>query len=89
MFRRFFPVDYFVTRLGDVAAHYNQQGHRHTVSWTRGTLLRFLGCLLHMAVFPLPNHHWHWNFPSHLPNSAAPNFPLKSVISEMTFKRYW
>ena len=51
--------------------------------------MRFLGVLLHTSVYPLPTIAWHWNYPPNLPASAAPNFPVKSVLAHMTFKRYW
>lgn len=89
LFGRFFPTRYFVNKMDDVAQHYYAQGHRHTVSWTKGTFLRFLGILIHMSIYSLPNHEWHWNYPEDLPTAAAPNFPMKAVMSAMTFRRYW
>ncbi len=64
-------------------------GPRNVVNWTKGTFLRFLGILIHFAVCPLPNYTWHWRWPDDIPASSAPAFPVRSVMSEFTFKRYW
>ena len=89
LFNRFFPVSHFTSKLPQVQSAYAASGSRNVVSWTKGTFLRYLGVLVHMAAHPLPNMEWHWRWPEHLPSTAAPSFPVRKVMSEHTFKRYW
>lgn len=89
LFMRFFPLNFFVDRLQDVADHYNSVPGRNRVSWTKGTFLRFLGVLIHFAVSSVPNMEWHWRWPDDVPSHAAPTFAVAAIMSEHTFKRYW
>lgn len=72
-----------------MAQHYNEGSSKHAVSWTKGTFLRFIGIIIHMTAVPLPAYEWHWRWPEAVPASSAPAFPVKLVMNEHTFKRYW
>ena len=89
MFLRFFPVSFFVAALPRVGEHYAASRGQHMVTWNKGTLLRFIGMLVHMAAYPLPNIKWHWVWPKHLPAHSAPVFPAAQYMSRTTFERYW
>lgn len=88
MFRRFFPIDYFMGHLEEVAAaQASGSSTRHVIPWNKGTFLAFLGVLIQLALNPLPNIEWHWRWPSHLP--ARGKRDMGKVMREVVFKRYW
>lgn len=47
LFRRFFPIDYFMGHLNEVAASQKSgASSRHAIPWDKGTFLAFLGVLI-------------------------------------------
>lgn len=64
-----------------------QASSRHNVPWDKGTFLRFLGVIIKLALYPLPNIEWHWRWPSEFPGQGPPS--LKHLMREIVFKRYW
>lgn len=87
LFLRFFPVDAFTRHFDDVAAHYAAHRRaRHAITWSRGVFLRFLGIIIRMAVWPLPNVEWHWRWPSKLPEEAQPGVGFAHLMTEAVFK---
>lgn len=82
LFLRFFPLDTYLEHLADVA-HAWEAGpaSRHNIPWNKGAFLRFLGVLVHMSCFPLPNIAHHWKFPASFPLSAEKGRKnLKTVL---------
>jgi hypothetical protein len=71
LFLRFFPLATYMEHLADVAQRWSAgPSSRHTIPWNKGVFLRFLGVLIHMAIFPLPNMEWHWKWPSNFPEAT-------------------
>lgn len=90
MFRRFFPIDYFMEHMAAVRQAQSGGGatSRHTIPWDKGTFLVFLGVIIQLALNPLPNIEWHWRWPSHLPKIPGRKNMAK-VMREIVFKKYW
>ncbi len=91
LFLRFFPMRLFETRLGEVRDNWmNMQISRHTIDWSKGKFLRFLGVLIYMCLHPLPNIEMHWRWPSeYAPRVGSGASTLGRIMREIEFKKYW
>ncbi len=88
LFLRFFPVAYFMAHIEKMRKAGKDKGKsRHHVPWDKGTFLRFLGVIIKLALYPLPNIEWHWRWPTAFPGGGPPS--IKHIMREIVFKRYW
>lgn len=88
LFLRFFPLAYFMEHIKKLhEGEHGKTSSRHKVPWNKGTFLRFLGCIIRLAMYPLPNIEWHWRWPTVFSSDKPPG--LKHLMREIVFKRYW